>query len=308
MTTRSRAGGPPHYGWSCCAACSGQAEQGSAASLRRRCTSTYALQRDFASAGPYSATMTTTPRRSTPGERGVRATPAAALRLRRGLRDRGKVGALAAIGSAPQKQASLVVLDSPALGNLLRRQANIVRDLRLRVMNLRIVHPALHIFEPRASSRIKAPNVGVYADQEIAPSTLTPLLATVLERPVRAVPFQNIAEMARCLAQGQFAAASSQCPAQIAWAVIVEQDASLTVENFEREYENRAKRPPKRFVPDSLQLGIHVNSAGLLVVAPSANVPALRGPVPSSSTGVSIAAVPRTDGPVLVEQQARSPP
>ena len=224
------------------------------------------------------------------------------------------VGALQQYGSAPTKQPAIfVLLDSPALGNLLRRQGDLVRDLRLRVMNLRLFTRPLHVFENEEASKLnpKAPNVGVYADQEIAASALTPLLATVLDRPVRAVPFQNIAEMARCLAQGQFAAASSQCPAQIAWAVIVEQDASLTVETFERAYRESAKRAPKPFAPDGLQLGIHVNAAGPgveVIVAPSANIPALRSTVPSSSAGVSMAAVPRTDGPVLVEQQARQTP
>ena len=223
------------------------------------------------------------------------------------------VSALQQYGSAPTKQAIFVLLDSPALGNLLRRQGDLVRDLRLRVMNLRLFTRPLHIFENEVASKQnpKAPNVGVYADQEIAASTLTPLLATVLERPVRAVPFQNIAEMARCLAQGQFAASSSQCPAQIAWAVIVEQDASLTVESFESAYQESAKRAPKPFAPDGLQLGIHVNAAGPgveVIVAPSANIPALRSTVPSSSAGVSMAAVPRTDGPVLVEQQGRETP
>ena len=62
-----------------------------------------------------------------------------------------------------------------------------VRDLRLRVMNLRLFTRPLHIFENEVASKQnpKAPNVGVYADQEIAASTLTPLLATVLERPVQ---------------------------------------------------------------------------------------------------------------------------
>ncbi len=223
------------------------------------------------------------------------------------------VSALQQHGTAPTKQAIFVLLDSPALGNLLRRQADLVRDLRLRVMNLRLFTRPLHVFENEEASKQnpKAPNVGVYADQEISASTLTPLLATVLDRPARAVPFQNIAEMARCLALGQFAASASQCPAQIAWAVIVEQDASLTVESFERAYRESAKRPPKPFAPDGLQLGIHVSAAGPgveVIVAPSATVPALRSTVPSSSAGMSMAAVPRTDGPVLVEQQARETP
>jgi hypothetical protein len=223
------------------------------------------------------------------------------------------VSALQKYGSAPSKQAVFVLLDSPALGNLLRRQADLVRNLGLRVMNLRLFTRPLHIFENEEASKQnpKAPNVGVYADQEIAASTLTPLLATVLERPVRAVPFQNIAEMARCLAQGQFAASSSQCPAQIAWAAIVEQDASLTVETFERAYREGAKRAPKPFAPAGLQLGIHVSAAGPgveVIVAPSANIPALRSTVPSSPAGMSMAAVPRTNGPVLVEQQARENP
>ena len=223
------------------------------------------------------------------------------------------VSALQQYESAPTKPAVFVLLDSPALGNLLRRQADLVRDLRLRVMNLRLFTRPLHVFENEEASKQnpKAPNVGVYADQEISASTLTPLLATVLDRPARAVPFQNVAEMARCLAQGQFAASASQCPAQIAWAVIVEQDASLTVETFERAYRDSAKRPPKPFAPDGLQLGIHVSAAGPgvdVIVAPSATIPALRSAVPSPSAGVSMAAVPRTDGPVLVEQQARETP
>ncbi len=149
----------------------------------------------------------------------------------------------------------------------------------------------------------------MYADQEIAADTLKPLLSRVLKKPVEAievVPFQNIAEMARCLAQGQFTASRSQCPLQISRAVIVEQDASLIVEDFERAYRGNAdQRPPKPFAPDGVPPDIRVNAAGLLIVAPSANVPALRGTVPSFSTGASMAAVPRTDGPVLVEQQAR---
>ena len=223
------------------------------------------------------------------------------------------VSALQQYRSAPAKQAIFVLLDSLALGKLVRLQADLVRDLRLRVMNLRLFTRPLHIFENEEASKQnpKAPNVGVYADQEIAASTLTPLLATVLERPVRAVPFQNIAEMARCLSQGQFAASSSQCPAQIAWAAIVEQDASLTVETFERAYRESAKRVPKHFAPDGLQLGVHVSAAGPgveVIVAPSVNVPTLPSTVQASSAAVSMAAVPRTDGPVLVEQQARERP
>jgi hypothetical protein len=223
------------------------------------------------------------------------------------------VTALQQYGSAT-KQAIFVLLDSPTLGNLLRRQPDLVRDLRLRVMNLRLFTRPLHIFENEEASKQnpKTPNVGVYADQEIAPSTLTSLLATVLGRPVRAVPFQNIAEMARCLAQGHYAASYSKCPAQIAWAAIVEQDASLTVEGFEQAYRDNAnKRAPKSFVPDGLQLGIHVSGTGPgveVIVAPPASVPTLRSTVPSFSAGASMAAVPRTDGPVLVEQQARETP
>ena len=224
------------------------------------------------------------------------------------------VSALQQYGSAPTKPAISVLLDSPALGNLLRRQPDLVRDLRLRVMNLRLFTRPLRIFENEEASKQNpnSPNVGVYADQEIAAETLKPLLSRVLKRPVEAievVPFQNIAEMARCLAQGQFTASRSRCPLQISWAAIVEQDASLTVEDFERAYgDNTNKRPPKSFVPDGLSPGIYVNASGLLIVPPPASVPALPSPGPSLSTGASMAAVPRTDGPVLVEQQARETP
>jgi hypothetical protein len=205
-------------------------------------------------------------------------------------------------------------LDGPALGTLLRRQSDLVSDLRLRLMNLRLFTRPLHIFENEEATKQNpnSPNVGVYADQEIATDTLKPLLSRVLKRPVETievVPFQNIAEMARCLAQGQYTASRSLCPLQISWAVIVEQDASLTVEDFQNAYRgNAAQRPPKPFVPEGLPAGIYVNAAGLLIVPPPVSVPARPSTAPSFSTGVSMAAVPRAEGSVLVEQQARETP
>jgi hypothetical protein len=207
-----------------------------------------------------------------------------------------------------------ILLDSPSLGVLMQKHRPLVERLGLYAMNLRLFTRPLHIFvnEAAAAATSSAPNVGVYADQEIAPLPLASLLQELLSKPVKVVPFQNVAEMARCLQQGEFEASYSKCPAKIGWAAIVEQDASLIVDVFDRQYQRlTGGQRPKPLFAEGLQLGVRTGSGGLgieMVISPASRVRNLEGRPLAASADARIATVPRADGRPLSDQvQSQKP-
>lgn len=204
-----------------------------------------------------------------------------------------------------------VLLDSLNAAALVRSQPSLVQQLGLYAMNVRLFSRPLHVYAADTAEQMKEgkPNVGVYIDQEFSRQTLRSLLTTVLGRPVEVVPFQNISEMARCLKEWQSNAPVSGCSAQISWAAIVEQDASLAVDVFAKEYRRMAGRDPLP-APIDVQVGVSVNEleAGIsMVVAPTNRVRRLGGGSAPPSP-LNIAAISRADGTSLRELQALERP
>ena len=169
LTTGSRVWGRPPYGFGrALQPAPGRAERQTRHHHHRRCTSTSALQANFRSLTGRFRHAERRPRRPPSPAREAplsRRRAAAAPRIpRRAARlSKGRDRA-AAIGSATSA-GHLRPVGQSCSGEPAAAPGRPRRDLRLRVMNLRLFTRPLHIFENEEASKQnpKAPNVGVYA-------------------------------------------------------------------------------------------------------------------------------------------------
>ncbi len=197
------------------------------------------------------------------------------------------------------------MIDGPSFRRLSAASPGVLAKSGIRPVNPRLFTRPLHIFETRDQQLQggNAPTVGVYLDREVSAAAVTSAVAAVTGQPsVRLVPFNSVAELARCFERGSIATASSGCPGNLTWAAILEQDASTTVDGFRAEYQRLANRPATPLASLKLQPGVHGdNPDRLVVVALSEDYPRLGGQAVSRS----LAAVPRGDGAALEAQLQR---
>jgi len=201
-----------------------------------------------------------------------------------------------------------VVIDGPSFRRLSATSPGLLSKSGIRPVNPRLFTRPLHIFETtdQKLQASNAPTVGVYLDREVSATAVTSAVAAVTGQPsVRLVPFNTVAELARCFERGSIAPSSSGCPGNLTWAAILEQDVSTTVDGFRTEYQRLAGRPPAQLAALKLGPGVHGdNPDQLVVVALAEDYPRLG----QQAVSGSIAAVPRGDGAALeaqLEQESR---